>query len=229
MFADAGQHILQRAALGCVIKHVANRHQRQAMLARQPGEHRHMTLVRAAMGTRQGKIEMIRESFAQPFQCGIQPCPGRSGRRDHRYQQALAMGQQIIERQMAFALGRATLAGGQQLAQMSVGRAVLGPDQNIWCRVHEHQPAARRIGQSGFFGRHVTADHAGQRIAVSDGYTAEAQPRGLHHQFLGVGRAAQKGEIAGGGQFGIGRSGWQHRFHAKRPCMYQAGSLVSRP
>ena len=86
------------------------------------------------------------------------------------------MDPQIIERQMTFAFRGAALAGGQQLAQMAVSRAVLGPDQNIGGGVHEHQPAARRIGQSGFFGRHVTADHAGQRIAVRDGDAAKAKP-----------------------------------------------------
>jgi hypothetical protein len=234
--ADAGQHILQRPAFGRVVEHVADRHQRQIMLPRQPGKACHMALVSAAMGTRHGQIQMIGKGFAQLPEHGFKLRTGGTGRRDDGHQQALAMGEQILERQMAFALWRAALSGGQQFAETAPGRAVLGPDQDVGRSVHEHQPAAGGKGKPRLLRRHVAADDAGQRIAVGDGDAAKTKPRGLHHQFLGMRCAAQEGEIAGSGEFDIGLPDagrahiwWRYLVHANSPCMYQAGSLVSRP
>jgi hypothetical protein len=54
------------------------------------------------------------------------------------------MGEAILQREMTFALGRTAFAQGQQFAQISVGRTVLGPDQNVGRAIDEDETAARR-------------------------------------------------------------------------------------
>ena len=129
---------------------------------------------------------------------------------------------------MAFALGRAALAQTEQFAEISIGLAVLWPDQNVGSSIHEHQPAAGGEPDAGLLCRHMAAHNAGQRIAVGDGNAGEAQFLCPVHQFLGMRGTAQKGEIAGHAEFRIARYGTVCRLHANSPCMNHFGALVSR-
>ena len=91
-------------------------------------------------------MEMVGEGFLEPSENGIEP--GGAGGRDDGHQQARAVGEEIVDHQMAFAFWRAALAQGQKLAQMSPGRPIFRPDQDVGRGVHEHQPAARREGEA---------------------------------------------------------------------------------
>ena len=71
----------------------------------------------------------------------------------------------------------------------------------------------------------MTAHDAGKRIAVGDGDGVETKSLGRRHQLLGMGAAAQEGEIGGDVELGVaGHGEWRQ---PKTPCRYQPGDPSS--
>jgi hypothetical protein len=88
LFADAGQHVLQGAALGLVVKHVVHGRERRSVL---PGEFRQAVQaprVSGGVGPRCGQIGAAAEIARYPGQVRLE---GRiqAGGRDHQDQLGL--------------------------------------------------------------------------------------------------------------------------------------------
>ena len=71
------------------------------------------------------------------------------------------------------------------------------------------------------------AHDARHRVAVGKADCRKAEPPGGDRQLLGLGGAAQEGEIRLDAEFGIGDRG--DGVHAKSPCMNQRGTAPAAP
>ena len=125
------------------------------------------------------------------------------------------MSDEIVEGQMALALGRPQIPLGQQPAEPPVGGAVPGIGENVGRSVGEGQPRARDDAQgadrrSVLAREDMGAHHAGERIAIGDANPGKPEPRRLRDQFLGMRGAAQKRKIGRRREFGEARLGADH-------------------
>ena len=186
-----------------------------------------------AVGHRGGEPEAAGRRLAQTQDRLLARARARGGARlVHRDQpQALGMGDQIVEGQMALALGRAQIAERQQPAEPAVGGAILGIGEDVGRAVGEDQPRARHDAQGADRGAVLAridmgAHDPGERIAVGDAEPGEAEPRRLGDQLLGMRGPAQKREIRRRRQFGEAGLGADH---ANNPCRNHRARAVSRP
>ena len=67
MFADAGEHVLQRAAFGGVVEDVADRDRRDFVFAGELGDAFDVALIVAAVGDAGGEPEAVGCDLAQAF------------------------------------------------------------------------------------------------------------------------------------------------------------------
>ncbi len=107
-----------------------------------------------------------------------------------------AADQQIGAGQMARTLRRAPFAQGQQLRQAAIGGAA-GRQADQRGAVGEVEAGADEKPDAGGLRPQMPAHHAGQGVAVGNRDRRVAERGRLRGQFLGVGGAAQKAEIAG--------------------------------
>ena len=200
-FADAGQHVLQDAALRRVVQHVAGGDGGHADAGRQVGRlaqpHR---IVRAAVqGQRQvGAVGEIGAQAVQVLRRWARCTARRAGPRRMRGQ--------IVPVQRAGALAGAALAQRQQAGQAGPGGPVGGIDQHRGA-VGQVQPAARHQADAGLLRALVGAHHAGDRVAVGDAHRRQPVQRGLRHQFLDMRGAAQERVVRGDLKFGVAGHG----------------------
>ena len=129
---------------------------------------------------------------------------------------AFARRHQLLEREMAFALLRPAIAGGQQPAQTAIGRPV-GRVADRLEAVGGNEAAAHQQADAGFLGGGVRPHDACQRIAVRDADRGEPQLGRLLDHLMGVGGAAQEREIGRGDQLG-------ELAHANTPCTNHRGT-----
>ena len=157
LFADAGEHILQRTARGMVIQHLVGREQRHAGGGRQPMQPRQAALVVAAIEQACREPDAIGAALLQAVQDFMRLRRLKAMRQ--RQHQKLSFGefQQVVEPQMAFALFVrvvAALAAGEQLAEPAVGCAIARIDQNVRRAVDEDETRSdqqlRLVWTSGF-------------------------------------------------------------------------------
>ena len=134
--------------------------------------------------------------------------------------QALGMGRDIIEKERALPFLGAALTERQQPAEPAVSRAIGRIGKQVW-RILQIEPDADDKFDAGLLGGEMGANRAGKRVAVGDGDGVESQGLGRRHQFLGMGAAGEKGEIAGDLELGVAGHGEGH--HPKTPCRYQQG------
>ena len=187
--ADAGDDILQDAARGDMVKHVAGsdrghaggpRHRRQLL---QPNG-----VVRTAPQG-EGEIRAIPEIVAQPVKTLRQLVIHTIGNEDR--QKTFGMVDKIAPIEMAGALAGAAFAEGQQPAQPAVGGAVRGIDQH-GCIVGEIEAAADDEADACDFGCLVGSDDPGERIAVADAERWYPQFECPNEQLFRARRTAQK-------------------------------------
>ncbi len=115
---------------------------------------------------------------------------------------------------MAFALGRAAPAQGDEPGEPAIGGAIRRIDEQA-APAAEVEPGADDEAHLRHLRRHMGAHHAGQAVAVGQRKAREAEGRGGDGQLLRMRGAAQEGEIAGRLQLGIG--GLRGRSSAKPP------------
>ena len=104
LFADAGEHILQRTARGMVIQHLVGREQRHVGLCGEVMQPRQTALVVAAIEQACGEPHAIGAAILQPVE-NLEGF-GRLEAMRQRQNQKLAFGkfQEVIELEMTFAL-----------------------------------------------------------------------------------------------------------------------------
>ena len=205
--ADAGDDVHQAAAVGRMGARVVGRDQWDAMRAGEAGKSCDAPRVVAAIEMLGCKIERAGKAGGEAAKMsgegGVVPrAVGRQGDDDL----AVAMVEQVGQRDIAFPLGRAPPSQRQQLRQPPIGGAVGGQAQNRR-RVGEiepradHQPDARRLCFA------MGAHHPGQRIAVGDRDRVMAERRRRPRHLLGMRGAMQEGEIGGDLKLGVGVGG----------------------
>ena len=206
--ADACHHIGQRAPLRAVHHHVIGGEQGQAQLSRQSHARRQIAAHMHAIehGGRQPHAPARRLRQRQNARGGLRLVDQfrrlMAGGGHHGETQALAEVEHIFKAQQARALLRAQIAAREQPRQPPPGRAILGIGEHVGRAVAEHQPRAAEIAEiPGLFAVLAQIDmgahHARHRIAVGEADPVQPQRDGLRHQLLGMGGAAQEGEIAG--------------------------------
>ena len=207
-FADAGHDIGQRAALRAVHHHVIGGEQGQAQLSRQSHARRqiaaHMHAIEHGGRQPHAPARRLRQRQNAPRSFGLVDHLRRlvAGGGHDGEAQALAEVEHIFEAQQARALLRAQIAAREQPRQPPPGRAILRIGEHVGRAVAKHQPRAAEIAEApGLFAVLAQIDmgahHARHRIAVGEADTIQPQRDGLRHQLLGMGGAAQEGEIAG--------------------------------
>ena len=207
-FADACHHICQRAPLRAVHHHIIGGEQGQAQFFRQShargkiAAHMHAikhgggqphALWRRARQRQNAGGGLLRVDDLRRLEAGL---------RHDGETQALAEVEHIFEAQQAGALLRAQIAAREQPRQPPPGRAILRIGEHVGRAVAEHQPRAAEEAEAfGLFAVLAQIDmgahHARHRIAVGEADPVQPQRDGLRHQLLGMGGAAQEGEIAG--------------------------------
>ena len=139
---------------------------------------------------------------------------------------SLCVGRNIFKIKLALSLPGAALAKGEQTAQPAIGRAVFRKTKQAW-RVLKIETRADDQGLTRRCRRDMHAHGARQRVVVGDGDGREAERFCCIDKLLGVGAAAQKGEIGDGLKLGIGGRAACLSHHPKKPWRYQCG--VSGP
>ena len=120
--------------------------------------------------------------------------------------QALGKGGNVIEIKRALTFLGAALAERQQPAKPAVSGAIARINQQAR-RVQQIEPGADDEFDADFLGGQMAAHDAGERVAVGDGDGVELKRLGRRHQFLGMGAAAQEGEIGGDVELGVAGHG----------------------
>ena len=119
------------------------------------------------------------------------------------------MGGDVIEIKRALPFLGAALAERQQPAKPAVSGAIARINQQAR-RVLQIEPGADDEFDADFLGGQMAAHDAGKRVAVGDGDGVESKRLGRRHQLLGMGAAAQEGEIGGDVELGVaGHGEWR--------------------
>ena len=209
---DRRHHVLQRPPLGRVVVHVVGGDQAHAHLGGEIVELGEAARIVAAEQHRAGEIAAV------PEQAGERPQPlaegrivGPARRQDDR-QNALGVGCEIVEGEVALALGGAAVADRQQARQPLVGvevggigeqgiavaRLEAGADQELGLLLRR-----RRMLLVIFLQRCIGPHHAGQRVAVGDADGGMAELDRLQRQLTRMRAAAQEAVVGRDLQLGI--------------------------
>ena len=111
------------------------------MVPGKTGQGHQAPLIKGVITPGSGKIDIPGKACCQ----NLQTIGGTKGQRHGWYNghdQAIAMGQQIIQRKVAFSLWRPALADGQQFTQTAIGIPVLRPYKNVRCAIGKDQAAS---------------------------------------------------------------------------------------
>jgi hypothetical protein len=128
------------------------------------------------------------------------PCEGD----DRRGEQALGMLEQIAAIEVAFSLGGAPPADGQQCREPGVSVAIGRPDEQVRGVVGEGEPAADDQLEAGDLPRRLESPHhAGEGVDVGDRHSPAAERGGGVHQFVRVRCALQEREVGDHVELGV--------------------------
>ena len=218
MLADAGDHVLQRPAVGMVVVDVVGRERLDAGLVRQSGEPREPPCVVAGIAMGEDEVEVAPPALPQPAdQLGERRvrCLGWQ----QREYLPLVMAEHVVERQGAAAFGGQSFAVGQERAEPGIGRPVGRPAEQRGA-ADQVEPAADQEAQPDLLGLLVRPDDAGEAVAVGEREAGETQCLGLDDQLLGMRGAPQEAEVGGDLELGVGGHGaavilalWQRADH----------------
>ena len=160
------------------------------------------------------------EGAAELGEIEPRPLVGFTGQEDR--DEALGRGRDIGPVEPAIALAAAPLAQGEQPGQPRPGRAVRRIEEDR-ATVAKVDARPRDQPDAGCFLSRQTAHHAGDAAPVAKPEGRMAEGSGGREQFLGRRGPPQKGKMARGVEFDIGRNGVRH---PNTPCMYQLRSPV---
>ena len=135
------------------------------------------------------------------------PPRGEGGAGHHDDLQPLALLQQVIQPEPAFALGRAQVSCGQDAAEPAISRAILRIGEQVRRAVVEGEPCAgndpHALHRRRVLAReHMRAHDAGQRIAIRDPNSRKPKLGRARDHLLGMRGPAQKRKICHRRQFG---------------------------
>ena len=198
-FADAGDHVLQDAAVRRVIQHVAGRHGADAGGARSLRQVLQSHGVARMPPQGQGQVRAVAEIAAQPGEM-----TGESARpvRQQHGKHPRAVFDEIVPVETTGALARALLADAEQPAQPRIGRFVRRVDQH-GAAVGEVEPAADDQAHAGFVRTLISAHDSGERVAIDHAERRQSQQLGLQKQFLHMARATEKAVVGRDLEFGV--------------------------
>ena len=247
---DGGQHVLQRPALGGVIKHVVGGHQRHGRGFGQSCRRLQPEPVVAVIGRRDREADGTRKAMPEAAQQseGLLLVGGKIGQRRQRH--AVAPLPEVVAPEQRFALFGLVAQIGlrQHAAQIPPAGAVPRIGEDVGRAVREDEAAAGMIGQMhrpegscrvvlvldpDEFRCAPGAHRAGDRVAVGQSHAGMAVKAGGDDQFLRPRGAAQEGEIRLRAELDVSRLGrriaGRLRLHAKTPCRNQRGGSSDRP
>ena len=177
LLADAGQHVLQRAARGMMVQHLVGREQRHLRREREAMQPRQTAPVVAAIEQAGGEPHAIGalcfnrssmfDAAAASKRCGSVstrswPSANSSRSSNLRWHSPFSI----------LAASSAAFAPGEQPAQPAIGGAVARIDQDVRRAVDEDEARAdqkfRLVPDFGIFQFGIGAHHAGQRVVVGD-------------------------------------------------------------
>ncbi len=222
-FADAGDHVLERAPVGMVVERVRDRDHRGAGGRAQLGEQPEAPPLVAAARVARPEEGPARGRGGQRLQPGpeaLRQAPGRRHGDEHLPLRGL---QHLGEGEAAIALADAPVAEGEQPAEAAPGLAVHrvgdGLEPLLGDEAHPRQDPDRGALRFEGAGRRVRAHHTGHGVAVGDADGLEAVGSRLRDEFLRVRGAVQEGEVRGDGELGVREL---RRGHANSPWTYHA-------
>ena len=219
LLADARQHVLEVAPLGSVVVHVVGGDEGDVGLLRQFGEAGELCFVGELAIQLGGEVEVGGEDCVigaeAPFGCaqgglrhggvrGVGPRPGseRGNRRKDDGNQAGGKFGNVLQVDLAFALGCTQAAAGDQARETAVRRAV-GSEQHERRSVDGRDLGADQQVEVVPFGGEVRADDAGERVAVGDRQGGVAELCGVFDEFFGMRGAAEEREVGEAVEFGV--------------------------
>ncbi len=209
--ADAVDDVLHRPACRVVVEHVVHGDGGGVDPLRElPGAAEGGARV-GAVAVGGGDVEVVPRERPAEVAEHLQPVVVEgvlAGQRED--DQALAVLQQVVRREVAVALLGAAFAAGEQAAQAAVALHAGGVDQQrepggaglgrlVGARALggvQHQPAADSQRDADALGRDVGADDTREGVGVGDRRGAVAEHRALRDQLVGMARALQEGEVA---------------------------------
>ncbi len=209
---DGRHHVLQRPPLGHVVVHVVGGDQAHARLGGEIVEQRQPARIVAAEQHGAGEIAAVFEQAGKGPQALAEGRLLGPARRQDDGQDAFGMGGEIVEGEVAGALGGAAVADRQQARQPLVGvevggigeqriavaRLETGADQELDLLFRR-----RRMLLVIFLDRRIGPHHAGQRVAVGDADGAVAEVERLQRELARMRAAAQEAVVGGDLQLGV--------------------------
>ena len=201
--ADAGDDILQDAALGMVEQHVAGGDEGGAVAGAHLREAVEAGGVARPAADRAGKVGAAPGVAGEPVELGGEAFVRLVGQQDE--EQALAADGEVVPGEGAAGLAGAALAGRDEAAEARPSGAV--------GRVGEQRGAAGEVeagagdeAHAGFMRRVPGADDAGDAAMVGDAKRGDAVERGLREQLLRMAGATEEAVVAGDLEFGVGHA-----------------------
>ena len=170
--AHASEHVGQDLPLRHMVMHVVDRHERHVHFARQFGQQGQAVFAPRAVKPRGGEIGPVRCMRRERGEVGAERRRQILRRHDDE-NLALAFGDDVGQRQMAFTFPGAAISARQQPAKPSVRQAIHRVTDRLET-VGGHQPRADQETQALLLCHGVGADDACQRVAVRDADGGEA-------------------------------------------------------
>ncbi len=165
---DRGQHVLHPPALGRMVEHVVDRHQRHAGGLGKCRSRGDAEAVVAAIGRRHRDPDAAREMLGEAAQQGERPV-GRAGEvRQDGERQPFSPVEEVAAPEVRRALLAAQVGFGEHAAEMPPAPAVLRIGEHVGRAVGERQPRARMVGEAGLLRLQPCPDRAGDRVAVGE-------------------------------------------------------------
>ena len=184
MFADAGQHVGERAPLGAVIERVVGGDQRRAGRGGEGGKGGEPLAVAPVEADARGEEDVGKAPRDTREAGGETPVGQPLDRRQHDQSLALCMGLHVAPCESALALGSAPPPDGQKARKPPVGGAVGGQAERAR-PVLEVEAGADDQGDAATARCGVGAHDAGQAVAVHDGNGAVAERGSGFHPVRG--------------------------------------------
>jgi hypothetical protein len=212
---DAGQHVLQGTSRRRVVMHVVGGRQRNPHVLGQGRQLLQALLIVRAVEARGGDREPIVVEHRLETADDLDEITIQIGRGNDDRQHPLLLLDQIVQGEVAFALGGTAFAQAEQAAQAPVGGAVGRVDQDRQlARSAQLKPAPHHQRDAGLLRRDMGTNDPRQGVDIGDGDRPVAQRRGPLDELLGMSGPAQEGEVAGDLQLRVaGRSA-----AARRSC-----------
>ena len=201
VLADAGEHVLERTPRRGMRVHVVGRDEGDAEAPGELGQALDARAVVAAIEMVGGEIEAVAERGLELVERALE-IPAKFFRRQCHDELPFGVGEEVGERQAAFALLGPALAAREQGREPAVSGAVAGIGKEAR-PVLEIETRADDEAQARLARRRVRAHDTRERIAVRHGKCSVAELGGALHQLLRMRGAAEEAEVARHLQLGV--------------------------